>query len=309
MIWLIGAGQISYEYSRILDKLKINYLIIGRGKKSAKKFKSKKNVSTGGISNFLKKKPICTDKAIVCVNVENLKSATIQLINYGVKNILLEKPGGINFKEVRDLSNFARVKRTNVKIAYNRRFYSSVIKAKELIKKDGGVQNFNFDFTEWTHLIKKLKKNKKILKNWFFLNSTHVVDLAFYIGGVPIELNSFTKKNSLWNKCAVIYSGAGKTKSGSIFTYHANWQSAGRWSIEFLTSKGKYILCPLEKLFFQKRGSLELKEIKLNYKIDRNFKPGFYTQVKAFLENTDKNIPTLLEHCSMISIYRQIIKR
>ena len=56
MIWLIGAGTIAFEYSRVLDKLKIRYSIIGRSKKSIQKFKSKKNIFAGGLSNFLKNK-------------------------------------------------------------------------------------------------------------------------------------------------------------------------------------------------------------------------------------------------------------
>ena len=66
-----------------------------------------------------------------------------------------------------------------------------MIKAQEHIKRDGGVKSFNFDFTEWTNKVGKLVTNKKVLKNWFLLNSTHVVDLAFYLGGVPKNMTSY----------------------------------------------------------------------------------------------------------------------
>ena len=53
------------------------------------------------------------------------------------------------------------------------------------------------------------------------------------------------------------FSGAGISISGALFSYQANWQSAGRWSVEILTKKNRLILCPLEELKVQKRGVLK----------------------------------------------------
>lgn len=308
MLWLIGPGRLALEYSKVLNALNVKYSIIGRSKKSAQKFTlaTGLKVFSGGLSKFLDTNPTCVSKAIVCVNVEELKATTVDLINYGVKDILLEKPGGINIKEVNELYKFVKRKKTNVKIAYNRRFYSSVIKAKELIKRDGGVQNFNFNFTERTHVTEKLGLSKKVLRNQFFLNSTHVINLAFYLGGVPKKITSYVSNNITWNKSPSIYCGAGKTKQGAMFSYNANYKSTGRWSVELLTAKGKYTLCPLEKLFFQKRGSSKIQEIKLNSKLDENFKPGFYAQLKAFINDKDKNLLSISGHFSMLKFYKKI---
>ena len=182
-----------------------------------------------------------------------------------------------------------------------------MIKVKELIKRDGGVQNFNFNFTERTHLTEKLGYSKQVLRNQFFLNSTHVIDLAFYLGGVPKKITSYVSNNITWNKSPSIYCGAGKTKQGAMFSYNANYKSTGRWSVELLTAKGKYTLCPLEKLFFQKRGSIKIQEIKLNSKLDENFKPGFYAQLKAFINNeSDDNLLSISSHYLMLSFYKKI---
>jgi predicted dehydrogenase len=299
------------EYSKVLNTLKIKYSVIGRGKKSAQKFISisKIKVVSGGLSNFLDTNPACVNNAIVSVNAEELKTVTKDLINYGVRNILLEKPGGVNIDEIKDLYALVKKKKVNVKIAYNRRFYPSVIKAQEHIKRDGGVKSFNFDFTEWTNKVGKLVTNKKVLKNWFLLNSTHVVDLAFYLGGVPKNMTSYVSKNTLWNKSPSLFCGAGKTKEGAMFSYHANWKSAGRWSIELLTDKGKYTLCPLEKLFFQKKSSLKTQEIKLNSRFEEKFKPGLYKQVKAFVNKTDESkMLSISGHCNLLNLYKKIIK-
>ena len=310
MLWLVGAGGMALEYDKVLKAININYCVIGRGKKSAKYFSSVSGtkVFVGGLSKFLISKPSVASRAIVAVNVEELKSTCIKLIKYGVKDILLEKPGGINAKEIKQLYNYTKNKKVNIKIAYNRRYYSSVRRVKQLLKNDGGVQSFNFEFTEWTHRKKKFVKNKQVLKNWFFANSTHVVDLAFYLGGLPQKISSYVSEKIKWHHSPSIFGGSGKTKNGTIFSYNANWQSAGRWSIELLTGKGKYILCPLEKLFFQPRGSLEKKEIKLKTKIDKDFKAGFYFQLKAFIDKNDSNLLSLSRHYSIMKIYCKISK-
>ena len=123
MLWLVGAGAIALEYAKVLNALNIEFSVIGRSQKSAKQFSSKSGIEvfSGGLSKFLKSKPTKASRAIVAVNVTELKSICIELINYGVKNILLEKPGGVNTKEVGQLYEFNRKKNANIRIAYNRR--------------------------------------------------------------------------------------------------------------------------------------------------------------------------------------------
>lgn len=110
MVWLVGAGPLAMEYSKVLDVLRIKYSVIGRGKKSANKFRLARghDVFTGGLLKFLKTKPAIAQKAIVSVNIEDLKDTTTKLINYGIKNILLEKPGGADAKEITTLYHYAR---------------------------------------------------------------------------------------------------------------------------------------------------------------------------------------------------------
>ena len=66
MLWLIGAGPLAVEYSKVLDALRIKYSVIGRGKKSAEKFSSTtgQQAFVGGLSNFLKTKPTVVPKVI-----------------------------------------------------------------------------------------------------------------------------------------------------------------------------------------------------------------------------------------------------
>ena len=78
------------------------------------------------------------------------------------------------------------------------------------------------------------------LEEWFLQNSSHVIDLAFFIGGHPTDLKSFVSAGASWHPSGTVFSGAGVTSSNALFSYNANWDSAGRWWVEFLTKENRY---------------------------------------------------------------------
>ena len=308
-VWLIGAGVMAQDYLKVLEDLKVPTTIIGRGKASAMKFKlsTGKNVELGGLQRFLSNsKDICSH-AIIAVGAEKLFETTRQLLNYDIKNILIEKPGALFNNEFEELVKLSEAKKANVYIAYNRRYFASVIKAKEIIKQDGGVTSFNFEFTEWAHSIAPLKKGNGVKEKWFLANSTHVVDLAFNIGGLPKEFTSYATGGIDWHPSASVFCGAGISNNGALFNYTANWESAGRWGVEVLTKEHKLILRPMEKLQIQKRGEiLESFVTNIDYSLDYNFKPGLHLQTEKFLKNDFENMCSLKEQNKTLKIYNKM---
>ena len=307
-IWIIGAGTIAQEYGKVLNSLGYDYIVIGRGEQSAQKYKEVvgKDVVIGGLEAFLKTNPIVADKAIVATNLDSLSSNTIQLINYGVKDIFCEKPGFLYPSELDDVYSLSKAKGANVFYAYNRRFFASVLKAEEIIKEDGGVKSFNFEFTEWGHVIEKLNKPKGDLENWMYANSTHVIDLAFYLGGNPIEMSAFNSGEISWHKPAV-FAGAGITDRGALFDYAANWAAPGRWSVEILTSKHRLYFRPMEQLQIQQLGSVAINSVEIDDSLDKEYKPGFFLQTKAFLnDDTSRLCSVEYQLFSVNNIYSKI---
>ena len=134
-IWLIGAGGIAAEYAKVLDTLGLSYQVIGRGIGSARKFEERMNrpVITGGLDNFLRTRPAIPNMAIVAIGVTELKNAMVLLMEYGVRKLFVEKPGFCFPKELEESYEVASRTNSQVFFAYNRRFYSSVIKAEEII--------------------------------------------------------------------------------------------------------------------------------------------------------------------------------
>lgn len=285
-IWLVGTGNIAIEYAKVLKDLNVEYIAIGRNESNVKKFISATHHDAieGGIKNFLNLTPEIPSHAIVTVNVESLSATASMLLKYGIKNILLEKPGVCDPSEIYELAKLTREQSANVLLAYNRRFYASTLKAEEIINEDGGVTSFVFEFTEWVHKITPMFDGGERFKYWFLGNSSHVVDLAFYLGGNPVQMYNFTSGSIDWHPNAVVFSGAGISEKNALFSYHANWKAPGRWFVEICTNKHRLYFKPMESLQIQKIGSVTVTPVEIEDHLDKDYKPGLYLQVKAFIE-------------------------
>jgi len=307
---LVGAGQMASEYAKVLKALDANFTVVGRSIKSAEEFYTKTGIkpATGGIESFLTEKKFSTlpDTAIIATNAEELAKAATFLIEKGIKKILTEKPAALTISEIEQLDALQLKKNATIYVAYNRRFYASVRKTKEIIAEDGGVSSFNFEFTEWSHVIEKANKPQEVKQKWFLANSTHVVDLAFYLGGKPQEISCYTSGNLAWHTPSAIFSGSGISVNNALFSYQANWTAPGRWGVEILTRKHRLILKPLEELWLQNIGSVNIEKVALDDKIDKDFKPGLYEQVKSFLNDDTKNMKTLHEQKEDFKLYYKI---
>jgi predicted dehydrogenase len=307
-ILLVGAGSMSVDYVKIFRALKIDFDVVGRGKGSAEEFELKTGapVIQGGLDNFLQNGNIAIDTysgVIVATGVEALYENAKSLLLFGMTNILVEKPGGLSKKEIISLNDLSEERKANLFIAYNRRFYASTLKAIELIHSDGGVTSFHFEFTEWAHKIAPIVKGEGVKENWFLSNSSHVSDLAFYLGGKPTTYNCYTAGSLDWHTSSSVFAGAGITEKGALFSYNANWEAPGRWAAEFMTRNFRFIFKPLEQLQIIRKGQVELESIALDDKYDKEFKPGLFLQVKAFLDQNYSSLCTIYEQASLVDVY------
>lgn len=307
-IWLIGAGYIAKEYARVLKGLNRQFVVIGRGEQTALDFKNAVGmpVATGGIDTYIKSEKALPKYAIVAVDAQYLCEVASKVLNFGVENVLLEKPGALNVGDLRQLHKLSEKKGARVFIAYNRRFYSSVLKARDIIREDGGCTSFVFEFTEWSHLVKVAKKSKQEKSRWFIANSTHVVDLAFHLGGTPKHIECYTSGRMDWHPSASVFSGAGIADTGALFSYHANWKAPGRWGVEVLTMKHRLILRPLEELRIQNAGSVDVTKLDLDDRLDTLYKPGLYREVDSFLNGISGKLKSLADQVVDMTLYSRM---
>lgn len=310
-VLLVGAGNMGIEYCKVLKAQNYTPIVVSRGAQKAETFKRETGIDivTGGIDRALQKLDKIPTDAIIAVNADQLYEAALTLIENGVKKILIEKPAGLNRREIEALNEGASKHLTKMYVAYNRRFYASTEKALDIIKSDGGVTSFHFEFTEWGHLFEKGDYPEHISDAHMLGNSSHVIDLAFFLGGEPIELSTYIsgEGNLSWHKRCSAYAGAGRTNRGALFSYHANWDAPGRWSVEVFTKKHRLYFKPMEQLAVQDIGTLEVKTVDINDSLDKKYKPGLYNQVKAFMTNeTDERLITIGEHAKHMDFYEKI---
>lgn len=286
-VWLIGAGKMSIEYANVLSAMHIQPVVIGRGEASASEFKTQTglNVVTGGLPRFLETKPEKPTTVIVAVNVLELSAVTRQILDYAQPRILVEKPAGINAAQLQDITD--GINTAEVFVAYNRRFFTSVQKAKEILDDDGGPVACTFEFTEWGHVIEQQVSQRPAeeLAHWALANSTHIFDLAFFLSGAPEELSCYTTGGLSWHPSASRFSGSGITDRGALLSYHANWDAPGRWKVEVMSSNYRVLLCPLEKLQVQKKGSVAWTDVDLEDHLDQSYKPGLFAMISSLLSD------------------------
>ena len=309
-VLLVGAGYMAAEYAKVLRALGRRFIVVGRGEKSAEKFEQETGVSVhrGGLNKFLAENDTLPSYAIVAVTELLLSQSATELLRRGVKNILLEKPGAITFEEFQKLCELSKLNSAEVKIAYNRRFYSSTRKALEYIEEDGGVTSFQFEFTEWLHLFEKSGRLTELLPCLFLANSTHVVDLAFFLCGKPKEITCYKKATFPPHDANTVFAGAGVSDTGALFSYQANWLSAGRWSLEIMTKQHRLIFRPLEKLQIQNLRTTKIDFVEIEESLDVKFKPGVFLETQAFLDRNEnfKYLPSLEEQFAMLPTYQKM---
>tara|TARA_B100000035_G_C20996558_1_gene552802 strand:+ start:504 stop:1445 length:942 start_codon:yes stop_codon:yes gene_type:complete len=306
-IYMFGAGYMAKEYLNVIKDLNLDVVAISQTSNSAQSIKNEYNIECleGGYLSF-DSEISDEDIAIVCIPVEKLFSCTKFLIKKGFKKILVEKPGALKINDLEELKSLSLKYSSEVLIAYNRRYFSSVEYLRKILTKEKLVA-VNFEISEWTHLMELDDYDDEVLKFWFISNTSHVADLVFNISGIPTDLTC-TKSGFLdWHPSGSRFAGSGLTEKNVILSYRGFWDSPGRWSVEFLTKNNKYILCPMEKLSCQKKGSIEINDInEIDYQLDENYKPGVFKMFESFINGDYSNLCSLEEQIQLIKVYSKM---
>lgn len=302
-IWLIGAGRMARAYADVLKALDVVPLVVCRSAASAERFADETGLRTvaGGIEAALASNP-APDRAVIAIDVSELAAAAISLVEAGCRHILIEKPAGLNLEEVSRLADIAQARSAQIYVAYNRRFYGSVLAARRGLAEDGGAVSMTFDFTEASDAIVKIGHRPEVLDEWLLANSTHVIDTAFFLAGAPDIWTGTVEGSLAWHPRAARFAGHGRTHEGALFSYLADWDAPGRWAIEISSRLRRFILKPMEQLQIQHRGSFKVETSAPTDDLDERFKPGLFRQTRAFLGGDDADLlPTIVQHRDRIS--------
>ncbi len=287
-VLIIGAGNIVNHYAFALSKMGIkNVTIISKNQKSSFNICNQYGFKPlfGGYENNLSNLPKM-DLVIVATPVMTLLPAAQYALECGQTNILIEKPGSLYYKDLISLSE--KFPNANLRIAYNRLQYPNLHLLKEISKNEGGITSCTFTFTEWLDRIDFTKYSSSILERWGIANSLHVISMAFELIGFPKIFTPYQFGSLDWHPSGSIFVGCGISEKNIPFSYHADWNSTGRWGIEIMTSKNAYRLISLEELYMCKKNSTVWEKVQFQVAYP-NVKQGLAEQLSLMLEKNTLN--------------------
>lgn len=294
------------EYLKACQILKIDPTFVGRSLRGMEKFEAKTGIRPVPKLDQLAAKDF--DGVIIAVDELSLSSALLDVLEHGYQRILVEKPGGSSLDDFPNLSRMVLAHSAEVYVAFNRRFYGTVAKLVETAKSDGGLVSIHFEFTERALQVETLKKDARVKDDWFFQNSSHVIDLVSYLApGLTISSARVSGQLS-WHRRGSTFSGFGCSNQGIHVTYNSVWGPSGGWEVCARTQSLRLELKPFEKLAITYAdGSRE--EFAEENLAAYDGKPGLTMMLSTFLDGSDSEsrlVPWSL-HALNWPVYRTII--
>lgn len=287
---ILGAGVVASWYLDILRTYKNVSLvgICGRTEHKAIKLKNKYHIKN--ICSNIEELYDNTNADIVIstVSADNICKTSIELLNYPW-TIFIEKPPGLNLREYNKIKKVSKIKNKKIYVGMNRRFFSSTLNLINFLKKSKGKRIINI-FDQQDTFIEKIKKTpKKIIFNWMYVNSIHLIDYVSILARGKFKKIDLIYKNKNELFCMISFS------SGDIVNYIARWNKPGPWEVKISTNNFYYELSPLEILKIRSNRDRRFKIFE-NTLIEKKFKTGFKLQIDNLLlasAGTQHKLPTL----------------
>ena len=308
----IGAGNMADQHLKVFESNK-NFIIKGIFSRSnnkvgkiLKKYKQLKKYNS--ILELYKKTK--SDLVVVAVNEEQYIKIIKKIINLPWV-CLVEKPLGINFKEINFINNLVSEKKKTIFISLNRRFYKSTIIAKKIVKKFKNkkiilkvVDSQNRDKSEQDAKKLEIKKSNQSLKYLMYSNSVHLIDyISIFCRGDLIKINLKNK----WNINSPKNFVAELTfSSGDKAKYFAFWKELKKWEVKISFNKYRLKIKPLEKILISKYFPVTNN---INYQNDIKYKPGLFLQSKEivkFFSGKKNQLVTLNEYMKTVNLIKKI---
>ncbi len=248
------------------------------------------------------------DGVVVAIAVDVLMKYSKQIFKHPW-NCLVEKPLGINYKECKKIVKNCKFK-NKINLALNRRFYVSTKYLLKTIKNKSKKKPIIIEVDDQQdQILLKTKVNTRILNNYMFANSIHLIDFFNILcRGNVINIKKINKwKNFQKNIfCCYIY-----FSSGDIGIYKAVWNMPGPWSVKAYINDQVFQMKPLEKIHIRNNMSRKDKEVKLDYSDDLKFKPGVKSLINNFVKSCNKqnhSLPNLKDSIKVMKLIYNIYK-
>ena len=248
------------------------------------------------------------DLVVAAVPIESLLDVTREALSRGHRNILVEKPGALCSAALDTFARDVAPLNARIRLGYNRTVYPNLLLLEQLVAEEGGITSCHFTFTEWVDRIDFAKNGPSVCERWGISNSLHVIAMAHRLIEIPGELSTYRSGRLAWHPSGSRFSGSGVTRAGAVFAYDADWESAGRWTVEVRTRKNAYRMIPLETLEVCARGLVTWSSVavKTAYPLA---KAGLAEEIAVMLEPSLEEsipLPTLSTGVSLLRLAETI---
>lgn len=282
---VIGYGAMGRQYVAALRTLRVARIrVCARSEASIAPLKGVSGIEVfpGGIERF-EEKPEPGELGIVATPTERLVFAAERLATLGFRTVLVEKPVARSAAAIARLAEELARHGVDAVCGCNRLAYPSYHEVAVRAARDGGISSCAYTFTEMVKPDWPQRFSREELARWGVANSLHVIGMAHGLIGPPGEWRGYRSGRLSWHAAGAIFVGAGISAHGIPFSYHADWGSTGRWSVEAHTPAASYRLCPLEKVFRRTTPTGDWDEIAVPT-LAPDVKAGFVEQVAAMLD-------------------------
>ena len=279
-IAIIGLGNIAHKHAEVIAALPGADIVAGvrRDADLGKTF-----CANYGIPHFFQSTDALLswggfDAAVVACGHNFTVEISKAVLSTG-RPCLIEKPVGFSEAETRSVLEAAAAGATWGMVAVNRRFYSIIRKAHELIAEAGGLRAIRVEHTEWMHQAATWGLADDILDRIYYVNGIHLLDTMCFLAGIPDSTDSVAR---LFAERRNAYDAMFRFPSGTVGHYSGQWYAPGRWALDLFAEDLRITFPRMEEALIQRTGQDPLP-LPLD-PIDQKFKPGFYRQMDAFVK-------------------------
>ncbi|MBF0386275.1 MAG: Gfo/Idh/MocA family oxidoreductase [Candidatus Omnitrophica bacterium] len=275
---IIGAGYTAREHIRAFADLP-GVCIVGIHSRTRSKAEAlAKEFGIALVCDSIVDLYVMTRADLVVVTVSELSMRDVSTACFEFPwAVLLEKPAGYDCADARLIKTAAEKKERKVFVALNRRFYGGICAAKASLKEIGSPRFIKVQDQEDMSAALALGIPLKVVKNWMYANSIHMIDLLRVFGRgkiVAVEpVIPWNAGNPGVVMAKIVFD------SGDIGIYEGIWDGPGPWSVVVNTPLKRWELRPVEQAGFQNRGERRLQPVEL-HSWDQAFKPGFRLQAE-----------------------------
>lgn len=282
---VVGYGNMGRQYVKSLQALGIKQIrVCSRSAGPLAELEGVNEVTTlAGGFRMIRSVPRAEELGIVAAPTADLVAAAQHLAACGYRKILIEKPVSLWSGDIQRLAEHLKREGVEAMCAYNRVAYPSFHEVRSRATEEGGITSCTYTFTEMIKPDWPERFPAEELARWGIANSLHVMSMAHGLIGLPARWSGHRSGALSWHPTGSVFVGSGISDRGIPFSYHADWGSTGRWSVEVLTPVSSYRLCPLEKLLRKTSALRDWEEIPVAT-FAADVKVGFVEQLSAMLD-------------------------